>query len=202
MSKAVITHDAEQIARARDVHMNGGTQAAVAIVLGCSQQTAGRRIKEWGWPRIRRLRPAAKIRFVGPSAGGAKARGAALAYMRMGDANEDVVTDAGAFAPFAAEDGDMAARMRTLVAREMARVELCGGAPDEIARTLASLARTLKLLSTLPDEAPVPAPAMEDFSEDAATMRENIARRLDELVAEEMAREALEAEATGFGDRI
>lgn len=150
MPKPSILYPPELIARAREVHMRGATQEAVGVVLGCSQQTAGRRIREWGWPRVRgSVRPRPKFRFVAsdyelagePSAAGAEARSAA----EQGEPDKHLHRPA----PRTAKP-DLPKRLRELVAREMKRVEICGGPPAEVARTLAALARTLKLLHALP----------------------------------------------------
>lgn len=168
MPRHVVTHTPEQIARAREVHMRGGTQAAVASVLGCSQQTAGRRIAEWCWPRVRRqMRPDSKIRFVAPH----HAELGAQARRDLADG----LPDKHLAAP--AADGDLTGRLKSLVAREMTRTEICGGPPAEVARTLASLARTLKLLSALPR-------MTERDEEDDVDLEEfelELARKLDAL---------------------
>jgi hypothetical protein len=66
-----------------------------------------------------------------------------------------------------------------LAGREIVRAELCGGPPAEVARTLASLAQTLKILTVLPK----PPPEEEDTT-DVDEMRRDIARCLGLLEEE------------------
>ena len=94
-------------------------------------------------------------------------------------------------------DDGLALQMKQLVAREMRRVRTWGGAAPEVARTLASLAQTLKTLRTLPvegDEAQ--GGDTPDF--DPEEYRAEIARRLDAIAAQK-AETAIRAGSTDGG---
>jgi hypothetical protein len=177
MPKPVCLFPPHLIDDARRAHLRGATQYEVSRILGCSQQTAGRRIRDWGWgpSRLRGHRPAPPALHFAP--------------LPAPDEGGDEPTDL--------RHSALAARLKRLVAREMKRTEICGGAPLEVARTLASLGQTLKLLSGLPaDEAENDG----QLAEDVAAVTQNIARRLNELVAETDARNAaLEAEEFSVG---
>lgn len=158
MPRREMSFPAERIHEARRRHMLGASQQEIAEVLGTSQGTAGRRIKEWGWgpARIRGFRPCPpKFAFV----------------MDASDIMGDSVDDA----PDEPEP-DLSARLKRLVAREMKRVEVCGGAPLDVARTLSSLAQTLKLLSSMPAIY-----EREPEEMDIAEFERDIVRRLDAL---------------------
>lgn len=64
MPKRELLFPPELISEARRLHLRGATQFEIGKVLGCSQQTAGRRIRDWGWgpSRLRGLRPEKEIR--------------------------------------------------------------------------------------------------------------------------------------------
>ena len=62
----------------------------------------------------------------------------------------------------------------------MKRAEVCGGPPLEVARTLASLAQTLKLLHALPAEMS----ETDSLSDELADLTRTIAARMTALVAE------------------
>ena len=64
MPKAEQLFSPHLIDEARRAHLRGATQFEVGRILGCSQQTAGRRIRDWGWgpSRLRRRRETRPLR--------------------------------------------------------------------------------------------------------------------------------------------
>jgi hypothetical protein len=170
MPKAELIFPPHLIDEARRAHLRGATQYETGKILGCSQQTMGRRIRDWGWgpSRLRGRRETKPLRF-------------APMILPAEDAEEGT------------DNNDLCARLKLLVGREMKRAEICGGPPLEVARTLASLAQTLKLLHTLPAE-------MSDVDslteQHVADLTRNIAARLNALVAEDDERE-IAARRTG-----
>ena len=166
----------EKKLEARRAYEKGAPQAEVAALLGCSQGTVHRRIMEWGWEPERSPRPyrrRLKFRFV---ADGERQDGGASAPCGQGPEPFEMEE--------APSDDNLALQMKQLVAREMRRVRTCGGAAPDVARTLASLAQTLKTLRTLPlEEDEAHESGNLDF--DPEEYRAEIARRLDAIAARE-----------------
>lgn len=168
---------------ARRAYDKGAPQVEVAAILGCSQGTARRRVIEWGWepersPRPYRRRP--KFRFVPDGAEDRRRDNDEISPYGQGPERFEIARpEIGQ-----PETDDLARQMKQLVAREMHRVRTCGGPATDVARTLASLAQTLKTLCTLPDEEDEAQAGSEDLGFDPDEYRAAIVRRLDEMAAE------------------
>lgn len=171
----------EKKLEARRAYDLGAPQAEIAAILGCSQGTVHRRIMEWGWEPERSPRPyrrRRRFRFVADEQGRSEQGryGDEIPPYGLGPERfemEEPVSDDG-----------LALQMKQLVAREMRRVRTCGGAAPDVARTLASLAQTLKTLRTLPVEEDE-AHGGDDLDFDPEEYRAEIARRLDEIEGRE-----------------
>lgn len=157
---------------ARRAYDKGAPQVEVAAILGCSQGTARRRIEEWGWepersPRPYRRRP--KFRFVPDRPEEGRRDDGEIPPYGLGPERFEMTPPPSA--------SDLALQMKQLVAREMRRVQTCGGPAPEVARTLASLAQTMRILPELPGA------ELLDF--DVEDYRRKIAARLEVIFAQD-----------------
>jgi hypothetical protein len=175
--------DREKIAEARQLYEHTLVPVDdIAALLGISRRTLTARVPEWEWkPRKTGAREISKIRS--PAVKGEKPKLVREAKPRKG---------AGEPPRAPAERVALIERLQKVVEREIDAVEqvlTTLGASDRnetegAARTLASLARTLRELAQL-DTAP-PAETNNDYSSvrDLDEFRRDLSRRLDRIVAD------------------
>jgi hypothetical protein len=174
--------DPEKIGEARQLYERSLVPVDdIAALLGISRRTLSSRIAEWGWtPRKTGARDISKLRL---PPGGGKPTPVREAKPRQG---------AGRQPRKPAERAALIARLQAVVEREIDAVDqvlTTLGASDRnetegAARTLASLARTLRELAQL-DTAP-PAETNNDTSSvrDLDEFRRDLSRRLDRIIAD------------------
>jgi hypothetical protein len=151
-----------ELENARRLYVETGTPVAeIAATLSLTPRSLAARISGWGWPsRTRRTQ-------AGDQGGGTP--------------------------PLTAEDrrAGVVSRVRTTVEREIAQIEDSlarmeplgspGGDPEKLARTLASLVKTLNELQRLDASAGGAAAKEPDDAMDIDEFRRELARRLDAL---------------------
>jgi hypothetical protein len=161
----------------------------IAAMMGLSKYPFYRRVKEWGWRRRRAKVGALElVRALTDST--------VLPLPPLVVASGDMKQDARTNPPALAERTAVAARIQDVVERELAAVErvldLIG--PDDkneaelSARTLASIARTLREIAAInqPNEVTPPDEADDDpIPRDIDEFREELARRIQSFVAAE-----------------
>jgi DNA-binding Lrp family transcriptional regulator len=172
----------DKIAEAKHLYENTPVPVDdIAAMLGISRRTLSNRVNEWGWRKRKTgAQDVMRVR-----------RGAA-------DGRQVVVSEAlphkgGGEHPQAPQDRiALAERIQAVAEREIAAVEQILrvlGAPEPAeteaaARTLASLARTLRELVHLETLPPTSEPVDDELPRDLDELRRALAHRLDRLVAE------------------
>jgi hypothetical protein len=171
----------EKIAEAQQLYENTLVPVRdIAALLGFSRSTLQRRAEEWGWKK--RTQGALELRRLRLDRSG-RAREVRQARPREGG---------GAMPQSPQERIALAERIQEVAEREIAAVEqiiatLRGADPNEAeaaARTLASLARTLRELLQL-DVPPASPDAKHDqpIPRDVAELRRSLARKLEAIAA-------------------
>jgi hypothetical protein len=172
----------EKIAEAKYLYENTLVPVDdIAAMLGISRRTLASRVNEWGWRK--RKTGAQDVMRVRRSAANGRQMVVSKAMPRRGSGEH----------PQAPQDRiALAERIQAVAEREIAAVEQILrvlGASDPVeteaaARTLASLARTLRELMHLEILPPTCEPVDDELPRDLDELRRALARRLDQLVAE------------------